>query len=173
MAGAKRRGAKAFVFPRIFLVSDPQLLAIQQADHRGKNRIAFQLSPFEVPLDPSAKSRQRGAEFTAPLIFGCIAFQPIIGVIAILLPPPRIAAGRLKMSVGILAEPCIFVGRRKRDRVQPIDLGAVRDPLAKFIEIGPGTPFLLTAITRLVVGAMTQHPFGALPRWSRLKGYGA
>src|SRR5918993_309689 len=94
-------------------------------------------------------------------------------MIAILLAPPIVAAGCLEMAVGILAEPGVGIGGGKRDGVQPVDLGAVGDSLAMFVEIGPGAPFLLTAITRLVVGAMTQHPFGALHRWSSIKGAAA
>ena len=55
---------------------------------------------------------------------------PVVGMVAILLAAAGIAARRLEVAVGVLAEPGVDIGRGQRDGVQPVDLVAVGDPLA-------------------------------------------
>src|SRR6476646_9723802 len=84
-------------------------------------------------------------------------------MIAILLASAIIDPGRLKMTVGILAEPGVLVCRRKGDRVQPLDGVAVGDALVAVV-IGPVTALPLARVARLGVAAMPQHDPLRFPR---------
>nr|ART37944.1 F12 [uncultured bacterium] len=58
-------------------------------------------------------------------------------MVAILLGPLVIPADRLDVAVRARAEPCVGIGWRQRDRVQPIDGGAPLDPVSLRIENRP------------------------------------
>ena len=77
-------------------------------------------------------------------------------MIAILLAPAGVAAGRLQMSVGVLAEPGIGISGGKANGVQPIDFAAIRDPLSLFVEIGPVPPLPLARVAGLLIATVAQ-----------------
>ena len=161
MAAAQRGRAEALVVAGIFFIADAHMLPVEQPDDRGEDGVASSLRRLRSLSTRRAELGQRVAEFEAAFIFGGVLLGAVIGVIAILLAAARVLAGGLDMAVGILAEPGVGVGGGRRDGVQPVDLVAVGDALAMLVEIGPGAAILLRVITRLVVGAMTEHPFGA------------
>jgi len=93
----------------------PHLLAVEQPYDRRQDGIAFELAFLEVAFDPGAEPRQRVAEFQAAFIFGGVALEAIIGMVAILLAAAGVATGGLEVPVGILAEPGVDIGWRERD----------------------------------------------------------
>ena len=132
---------------RICSVSSSRTTAASTASRQRSRR-------FRSDLDPAAQSRQCLSEFEETFIFGALALGAEIGVIAILLAPARIDSSCLEVAVRIGAKPRILIGRRKSDRVQSIDLVAVRDALPVRVEIGPITALPLAADSRLRIAAV-------------------
>ena len=151
MARAQGCRPEALVFLCILFVTDANILAVEQADDRGQHRVAAELALLQVFFDPGAELGERLSELAAAVIFGCVLFRPVIGMIAILLAPARVLAGRLDVTVGVLAEPGVGVGGGKCDGIQPVDLVAVRDPLPLLVEILPVAAVPLSRVAGLAV----------------------
>ena len=143
---------------------------------RGQHPFAVVAAALEVGGDAPAQSGQRLAKLAAAVIFRRVLRRAIVGVVAILLAPARVFAGRLDMAVGVLAEPGIDIGRRQCQRVEAIDLGAVGDALVA-VEIGPGAALAFAAVARFAVIAMAQHrivdPFVAVEVEGASRVYGS
>ena len=77
-------------------------------------------------------------------------------MIAILLASAVIDARRLKMAVGVLAEPRVLIGRGERYGIEAVDGCTVGDsPVA--VVIGPIAAHPLAGVARLAVAAVPQH----------------
>ena len=164
MAAAQRGRAEAGVVAGIFLIADADMLLVEQANDRGEHGVAVQFAALEIGFDAAAQLGQRGAEFARAFIFGSVLPGAVIGVIAILLAPARILAGRLDMAVWIGAEPGVGVSRGQSDGVQAVDFVAVGDALAVGVEIAPGAADLLAGDARIAVVAMLEHLMAGLDR---------
>src|SRR6185369_17557087 len=105
------------------------------------------------------------AEFGEARKLAGLGTGAIIGMVAILLAPAVIDSRRLQMAVGVRAKPGVFIGGRKRDRVQAVDLVAIGDALSVGIEIGPVTARPLPADAGFAVAAVPQH---GVSRFTRL-----
>src|SRR5215813_4223921 len=78
------------------------------------------------------------------------------GMIAVLLAPPHVAAGRLHMAVGVGTDPYISPGRRDHDRTDAREEFLVTHPAAVRMHIGECRVGLVTADAGLLVGNITQ-----------------
>ena len=157
MAAAQRRQAEALVGAGILFVADAHMLGVEQAHDRGEHGVALDLALPEVGLDALAELGQSLAELAAAVIFGGVLPGAIIGVVAILLAPAGVLAGRLDMPVGGLAEPGVDISGGERERIQAVDLGAVGDAFVA-VEIAPRDADLLARVTGLAIRTVTKHP---------------
>ena len=137
MAIAQRRRAEALVGLGVGVVPHAHMAEIEHPDDGGEDRVARQRAAREIGLDTLAQTGQRAAEIGTTLIFVRLLPGPEGGVIAILLAPLLVQAGRLDVAERIGAEPAFDISGRERDRVQPVDLGAIGDALALGLEIRP------------------------------------
>ncbi len=133
------------------------MLGVEQADDRGEDGFAAQIAAPDVPADPAPEFWQRFAEIEQAVELGLLLLLTEQRVITILLAASRIDPRRLQVTVGVGAEPGVGVGGCQADRVQPVDLGAIRDPFAGGIEISEEAANPLPADPGLGVAAMPQH----------------
>src|SRR5262249_49745892 len=75
----------------------------------------------------AADTRKRAAEFEHPIEFRRVAKHAPLWVIAVLLSAARIAACRLKMAVGVRADPHIAIGWRDNQFPDALDDPRIRD----------------------------------------------
>ncbi|PAV92510.1 hypothetical protein WR25_25235 [Diploscapter pachys] len=137
VALAQRRGAVALVRFGIGFVADAQVTDVEQAHDRGDSAIARQAACGQVRLDAGAQLGQAMAEIGAFFVFRRLLRLAEAGVIAILLAPLLIPADRLDMAIGLGAKPGVAIGGGQADRVQPVDLVTIGDPVAVGRIIGP------------------------------------
>ena len=90
------------------------------------------------------------------IVFLLVAARPKIGVIPILLAAARIHAGRLEVSIGVLAEPGFLISGRQGNRVETIDRLAIGDAFPVLVEILPVPALLLACVPRLAVAGVPQ-----------------
>src|SRR5206468_8658937 len=90
----------------------------------------------QVLLDPSSNRRQDLAEGEQALVLRLVADLLPLRVVAVLLAPARVAAGRLDVAARMRADPDVGPGRRDRERPDARDRLAVADQLAVGIEVG-------------------------------------
>src|SRR3546814_11911154 len=91
----------------------------------------------EILRDALSQPGEGGAEFGAQFVFLGLARLAEIGVIAILFAALLVPADRLDVAVGPGAEPGVGISGRQGDRVQPVDLGAIRAARPVRLPIGP------------------------------------
>ena len=132
------------------------MFGVEQPHDRREHAVAVELAALQIRFDALADLGQRLAEFAAAVIFGGVLLGAIIGVIAILLAPARILAGRLDMAVGVLAEPGVDIGGGQGERVEPVDLVAVGDALCRRRNRPSRAPFP-ARVAGLAVIAVAQH----------------
>ena len=100
---AQRRQAERLVLARVFLVADPHVGRVEQADDRREHRLAARLRADgrrQVGLHALSDARQRGTELEHALeLVGVLGDAPV-GVVAVLLAAARVTAGGLQMAVG-------------------------------------------------------------------------
>ena len=108
----------------------------------------------------STRRRNLGSAFpnsSSPSYFAAVPLLAEVVVVAVLLAPARIHAGRLQVAVGIRAEPCLLIGGRQADGIQPVDLLPVCDAVPLGVEIGPGPARPLSGDPRFGVAAVPQQ----------------
>ena len=89
----------------------------------------------EVGGDGPADPRERASEFMEMVVFVAAAVFIPFGVIAVLLPPTRIAAGDLKVPVGNWTDPDILPGGWDDQGCDTLDLGGMTEPSAARVEV--------------------------------------
>src|SRR5207253_10645263 len=156
---------EALVRAGILFVADADVLGIKQPDDRRKDRLPSERPAPEIAVDPPPQPRQRLPELEQSIVFRTFALFAEIGMIAILLAPPRIDSCRLQVAVGVRAKPRLGISRRQGDCVEPVDLGAIGDAISFGIEIAPVSADALARDAGLAVAAVPQH--GVL-RFTRL-----
>ena len=99
----------------------------------------WQPGQAEIARHLRADDRQRLSERQHVLVLVLVAHRPPAGVVAILFPAARVAAGGLDVAVRIGADPDILVGRRDRQLADARDRGGIADRAAACIdEAEPG-----------------------------------
>lgn len=126
MAIAQGREAKALVFTPIGIVADADHRLVEKPDDRRNNLFAWQAAQGEVGFDALAQRGQAMAKRGEARKFRLVAAGGPVGMIAILLAPALVAAGRLNMSGRIGADPDISPGRRDDQRLDPRQRNFIR-----------------------------------------------
>jgi hypothetical protein len=159
MALAKGGGAIAPVGLRILLVADPDHAQIEKTHHARHNPLAGQRIAGEVLLDALSHPRQQPPERNACAEFLRLARGAEVGMVAVLLAAAVVEADREDMPIGMRTEPCITVGRGKRNRIEPHALFGIGDAPAVVIEIGPALarPFARDPRHRIVDEDQAAH----------------
>ena len=104
--------AEGVVLLGVLLVADADQRRLEELDDGRQHLLAPQAALRQVALDPLADLRQRVAEGDHAAELGLVADLPPVGVVAVLLAPPGVAAGRLQMAVRAGADPDVGPGRR-------------------------------------------------------------
>ena len=131
VALAQRGRAEALVRLGVALVADADRAEIEQPHDARHHPLARQRAAREVLGDPLAHLGQQPPELGAAVELLGLLPGAELGVVAVLLAPARIDPGGEQVAAVLRAEPGIGIGRRQRDRVEPVDLVAVGDPLAR------------------------------------------
>src|SRR5687768_11511683 len=91
---------RSVVAPKLLLLlADADVLAVEQMDDGGEHGVPIELAAAKVLFDPAPQPRELLAEFEQAFVLGRFPLLAESGVIAILLAPARIDAGRLQVSV--------------------------------------------------------------------------
>ena len=101
VAVAQRRQPEALVRFRVFGVADADQRHFHQADDRRQNLFARQAAALQIGLDAGADQRQDAGEGQQLGVFRLVAHLAPARMIAVLLAPLRVAAGRLQMAVRV------------------------------------------------------------------------
>ena len=99
VAAAERRQAERAVQSRILVVTDADQGELQEPDDRRQDLLAGDTGATEVAVDALADPWQRSGELDEPSELRLVARGPVLRVVAMLLPPACIAAGRLHVPV--------------------------------------------------------------------------
>jgi len=129
--------------------------ARSETTHRH-DLLARQAGQRQVAAQPSPQPGQRLPERDQAHELAAIAEDAPARVVAILLAPPRVAAGRLQVTARIAADPHLGVGRRHRQRADARQLCGVADPCAVGIEVDEARPAAPAADTGRVVAHVDQ-----------------
>ena len=120
--------------------------------HDGRQHlVARQARQRHLRIDALAHRRQCLGELHQPLVLGAVAHGNEIDVIAVLLAPLGIAAGRLQMAVLAGADPHVGPGRRNGERSDARHGIGIAHRLAAAVEIGEAGAALLPAYPRLAI----------------------
>ncbi|VWC30193.1 hypothetical protein BPS26883_06363 [Burkholderia pseudomultivorans] len=154
---AQRRQPVRLVLARVFRVADARERRVEQPDDRRDDLLARHAGPREVARDAGADTRQRERERGHSRILVRVARRSPLRVIAVLLAPARVAAGRLQMAARVRADPDVGVRGRNRERVDSRDLVRIADPLAVLRVIREAVAHATTRVARLPVVDVTQR----------------
>ncbi len=133
-----RGQAEALVLARVLGVADPDQGALEQAHDGRQHLLARQAVAPHVGIEPRADLRQRPTENQHAVELVRVAHRAPLGVVAVLLAPAVVAAGRLDVAARMRADPDVGPGRRDRERAQPADLGGLLDRPALRVAIAEG-----------------------------------
>src|SRR2546423_14459698 len=92
---SQRRQSERAVPLRVLVVADPDESLLEQPDDRRQYPLARETGAPEVRRDPPADARQGAREVEEAGVLGRVARLAPPVVVAVLLPPSRIPAGRL------------------------------------------------------------------------------
>ncbi len=110
---------------------------LEQGHQRGQHLVARQAGLAHVGRHALAEVGQQLAELHHSLVFGLFArFRPF-GVVAVLLAPLGIAAGRLDVPVLLGADPDVGVGGRDADLLDPLLVPIILDRPALGVDEPP------------------------------------
>ena len=168
VAPPQRGEAVGAVLAHVFVVADADQRLVEQAHDRGEDLPAAQVGRAQVALEALAQERQHLAEFQHALELRLVARRPIVGVVAVLLAPARIRAGRLDMTVRVGADPDARPGGRYGEAVDARAGVASDDALAARRVIGPAGADALARDATHAVGDIAQaarHRAAAATRW--------
>ena len=118
---ADRRKPVGAVLSRVRGVADADQRLVEQADAQREHAFAAEAGCAQVRLDAGAEARQHLPEADHPAELDPVAVGRPVGVIAVLLAAPRVAARRLEVPVGSRADPDVLPGRGEHQR---LDAGA-------------------------------------------------
>ena len=116
MAIAQRGQAEALVRLGVFGVADADKRHFHQANDRRQNLFARQTAAPQIGFDTGADQRQDASERQKLCVFRLVAHLAPARMVAVLLAPARVAAGRLQMTVRVGANPHLGPGRRNSQR---------------------------------------------------------
>jgi hypothetical protein len=124
---AHRRQPERPVQAGVLVVADPDQGQLQEPHDRGEHLLAGQTAPGEVSVRPATDPGQGlGEGDHAAEVLGATTLPPL-WVVAVLLPPTRIAPGRLQVPVRPWADPHVGPGRRDDDGPDALELVPVTD----------------------------------------------
>ena len=158
---AQGRGAEGVVLPGIVGTADAQGRAVEkrQQCRDGEILVAGIVLP-QVAQDPSAQAGQSGTEGGQVGVFRLCPEGGPVRVVAVLLALARVAAGGLQMAQGFRRNPDVAIGRRHRQRVQPLALGLVVDAGAVRGRIAPAAALPPPGDAGAVIGVVDEVGHG-------------
>ena len=110
----------ALVLLGVIDIADADERVFQEMDDRRQNLFARQTPQAHVLVDGFADRRKRLREGKHVLVFRALAHFAESRVIAVLLAPLGIPAGRLNVAVGFRRDPHIRIGRRDGELADPL-----------------------------------------------------
>src|SRR5262245_11753079 len=128
MRGAKGGQTVGAILLGILTVADTYQGFVEKADYRGQHLLSRRSAFAHILRNALSHAQQQPSELNDTRIFISVAHLPPIIVIAILLAPTRIAAGRLDMTIAIGADPHFRPCRRHSKRAYPLQRALIRDP---------------------------------------------
>ncbi len=114
--------AEGFVIPCVLVIANANKSSFQEADHGGQHFLFGQSAARQIFGDALPDQGQHGAEGHHAAELRLIAHLAILGVVAILLPPARVPAYRLHMTMGRRADPYIFPSRGNSQGPDPLQV---------------------------------------------------
>src|SRR4051794_19748234 len=115
LAAKQGGGSETLVGFRIFLIAHAQIFVVEQADDRGDDLLLAQRALAKVLVNLAPDLGKRVAEFSEATELARFGAGAEVLVVAILLAAAVIDSRRLQVTVWILAEPGMLVGRWKGD----------------------------------------------------------
>jgi hypothetical protein len=135
MPVAQRGQPERAVFGGVFLVAHAHRGAVQQPHDGRDHRLQRQRPAPQVARHRAADARQGAAELAQAVELLLPLLRLPVGVVAVLLAAPRIAAGGLQMTAWIGADPHLGVGGRDRQAPDAVELCGVADRAARGAQI--------------------------------------
>jgi hypothetical protein len=126
VAIAQGREAVRAVLTCVFAVPHTDERLLEELDGGCEHLLARQARPPQRLRRLAANSSKRPREADQPVVLGVVAHATPVGMIAVLLAPPRIAADGLQVPSRIVADPDIAPRRRNDERTDSLE----RPPMA-------------------------------------------
>src|SRR5690606_41071789 len=144
------------VLARVGIVAHPHQRLGQQRDHHRDHLAAGETALAQVAPQPAAQPWQGLAERDdAVELAGATHLLPV-GVVAVLLAPAGIAAGRLQVAVALAADPHVRPRRRDGEPADPVHQLAVGYPAAIGFQVSEPVAGTAAGDPRLVVADVAE-----------------
>jgi len=126
--------------------------AVEKRQHRSQRQFARSGLGPQPGVDACPQCRQGAAEGRQPVVFPARPHRLPVGMIAVLLAPPSVAAGGLQMAPRLRRDPDRMIRRRHGDGLDPPTLGRVCEvPLRRRSDRS------IAVVFRLVLAAGAGH----------------
>lgn len=126
----QRGRAKAVVGANVRLIANADAASVEQPDDAGNAAVPRQYASRQFLPYPRPDQRQQSAEGRTAVELLAFPFRPEVRVVAILLAPLGIDAGRKNVSVGCGAIQRIRICWRQSDGIESLHFLAFGNPLA-------------------------------------------
>ena len=156
MPALQRREPVAAVLVGVLLAADPEQTAVEEADREPRTRSLESQLPSRAlaELARSFGSARANVEHLVELL--PVALLAPDGVVEVLAPPGGIGADGLQVAVREPADPDVGPGRRDRERLDPLELDWVREPVAALVDVRETTPATASPVAGLAAVDVAQ-----------------
>jgi hypothetical protein len=152
----KRRQPEGLVGARVLLVPHADQRLLEQRHDDGQHMLARQRRFLQVGPHALANRGQRESKLHRLVVLRCVAHRDPLGVIPMLLAPPCVAAGGLKVAGGVRRNP--YVGPRwwYHQRSNSLERPCIANPATAGVAEGEGLSPKGSGNSRLVVADILQ-----------------
>ena len=140
----------------VLLIADADQRGLQQLHDGGQHLFAWQTRQLQVPVDAGANLGECLAEGEHPAVLRLVADLPPAGVVPVLCAPAIVGANSLDVTARVGADPHVFVRRRDRQLVDPVDRLGIGDAVALEVEVVKRLALPLAGDAGLVVVDVNQ-----------------
>jgi len=171
VAVAQGGQAKASVLGDVIIVADADERRFEQAHDGRENLFTRHAATPQMRLDRAADGRENLRKKHHVFELGDVAHRAKIRVIAILLPPLRVAPGRLEMAVRLRADPDVRPGGRNRQRLDPRQMPRICQRRAVGTAVDECVALFYAGKSGATVGDVAKaRGFGVVPSFSVRRG---
>src|SRR4051794_11770662 len=136
----QRGQSVGLVLLRVALAADPEEPEVQKPHRAGQDTLANQSPALEVGVEPIAERGQPAGEVEHAIELQLVpALTPDV-VVAVLLSPGGVDAGRLDVPAWMRTDPDVLPGRRDCQRADALEDLSVADRNAVRIAVGESAP---------------------------------